>query len=63
MAIVNCKNLNLGPLVVSDFGLFGSGLDDIENDGDPVLVGLPYETNMGVGCERPNNSEPLVACF
>ena len=63
MAIVNCEYLNLGPLFVSDLGLFGSRLDDIKDDGDSVLVGLPHEANMGVGCERPNYSEPLVTCF
>lgn len=63
MAIVDCEYLNLRPLLICYLRLFGSRLDDIENDGDSVLVGLPHETNMCVGCERPNNSEPLVACF
>ena len=63
MTIINRENLDLRPLIIGNFGLLCGRLNNVENDSDSVLICFPHETNMCVGCERPDDSEPLIAGF
>lgn len=61
VAVENAKNLNFGP-VLSSCNFVG-GLNDIQNDGDPVLVALSHSAHVGVCCECTHATKGLVACL
>jgi hypothetical protein len=59
MSIIHTKERALGPLFM--FAIFW--LDDVEDDGDPVLVIGTYEALIGVGGICPNYAIPLQGTF
>lgn len=63
VAIVDREDLDLGPVVLRDLLLLVGWLDHVQDDGNSVLVGLPHETHVGVGCEGLHHSKLLVGCL
>ena len=63
MTIIYREYLNFGPLFIGNFWLLCGWLNDVKNNSNTIFIGFPDETNMCVGCERPYNSEPFIACF
>jgi hypothetical protein len=61
VAVENAKNLNFGP-VLSSCNFLGR-LNDIQNNGDPVLVALSHSAHVGVCCECTHTTKGLVACL
>jgi hypothetical protein len=55
------KNLNFRP-VLSSCNFLGR-LNDIQNNGDPVLVALSHSAHVGVCCECTHATKGLVACL
>lgn len=60
MTIVNSEDLDLWPLLLRNLGLLIGRLDDVEDDGDSVLVGLSHQADVCVGSERLDNAKLLV---
>lgn len=59
MAIVDSKEGALRPVLVLSVLWF----HDVEYDGDPVLVVVPHQALVGVGCVRPHYAVPLHAAL
>jgi len=55
VAIVNAEERTSGPLLV----LAAVGLQDVEDDGDAVLVIAPHQALVSIGCVCSNYSVPL----
>ena len=51
MSIIHGKYLNLGPGIVGHLLWLSLGLNDIQNDGDSILVRFTHEADMGVRSE------------
>lgn len=60
MAVVDCKDLDFGPLVFWYFLLFAFRLDYIEDNCNPVFVCFSDQTDVGVGCKRFYDSKFLI---
>ena len=63
MAIVDCENLNLRPLVFCDFRLLAERLNYVENNCYSIFICLSDKPNMSVCRKRPNNSELFIGCL
>jgi len=59
MAIKHAENLNFGPVL--GFLNLLRRLDDIQNNGDAVLVDLSHSTYVSVGCKCAHTAKSLVA--
>jgi hypothetical protein len=57
MAVIYCENLNFWPFGFTNFGFFQNGLNDVENDGYSVLVGLSDQADVGVGREGSDHAK------
>jgi hypothetical protein len=63
MAIVDREYLYLWPIGIWHLWFFGKWLDNIEDNGNPVFIGLSDQTNMGIGGEGSDHAKPLVGCL
>jgi hypothetical protein len=59
MAVIDSKEGAAGPVG----GLLEFGLDDVQDDGDSILVVVSYDALMGVGSVRSHNAVPLTREF
>jgi hypothetical protein len=63
MAIVNCKDLDLGPLVLPDFGFLADRLNNIQYNCNSVFICFAHQTNVSVCCKALHHSELFVRRF
>ena len=48
MTVVHSEYLYLGPQLISKFWLLGYRLNDVQNDGNPILVSLANQAYVSV---------------
>lgn len=61
MAIIDAENLDVWP--VGHHRQLVEGVDNVQNDRDPVLIVLTNQSDVGVGREGSHGPKALVGYF
>jgi hypothetical protein len=60
MAVVDCEDLDLRPLVLLYLVFFAVRLDHIQNNCNSVFIHFSYQTNVGIGGKRLHDAELFI---